>query len=94
MLIILLDRLPVLPGVEALAEGARVELQLRGDLTVGRGGQRALVLENPVVVLPELSLLMGAQGGFCSRLGFGVVGKREIAIDEPDFIPVGFFDLL
>jgi len=94
VLIVLLDRLAVLPGIEALAEGARVELKLRGDLPVGRCGESALILEDPIVILPELPLIVGAQGRFGRGLGFGMVGKREIAIDEPDFVPVGLLYLL
>jgi len=82
------------PGVEALGEGAGVELKLRRNLTVGRGGKRALILENPIVILPELPLVVGAQGGFGGRLRLGMVGKREIAIDEPDFVAVGLLNLL
>jgi hypothetical protein len=46
------------------------------------------------VILPELPLVVGAQSGFGGRLGLGVVGKREIAIDEPDFVPIGLLNLL
>ena len=46
------------------------------------------------MILPELSLFVGAKPGLGGRLGFGVVGKREIAVDESDFFPVGLFNLL
>lgn len=92
--VVLLDRLPELPGIEALAECAGVELQVGGDLTVGPGGKRALVLEDPIVILPELSLFVSAKRGLRGRLSFGVVGKRVVAIDEPDFVPVGLLNLL
>jgi hypothetical protein len=94
VLIVLFDRLAVLAGIEALAEGAGVELKLRGDLPVGRRGKRALILEDPIVILPELPLIVGAQRRFGRRLGFGMVGKREVAIDETDLVPVGLLNLL
>jgi hypothetical protein len=46
------------------------------------------------VILPELSLFVGAERGLSGRLSFGVVGKREIAIDEQDLVPVGLLNLL
>jgi hypothetical protein len=46
------------------------------------------------VVLPELALVVSAERRLRGRLSFGMVGKREIAIDEPDFVPVRLFDLL
>ena len=92
--VVLLDRLPELPGIEAPAECARVELKVRGDLTVGLGGEGALVLKDPIVILPELSLFVGAKRSLGGRLGLWVVGKREIAVDEPDFVPVGLLNLL
>ncbi len=94
VLVVLLDRLAMRPGIEALGEGAGVELKLRGDLQVGRRGKRALILENPIVILPELPLVVRAKGGFGGRLGFGMVGKREVAIDEPDLVAVGLLNLL
>lgn len=69
-------------------------MKVRGDPTVGLGRKRALVLEDPIVVLPELSLFVSAKRGLRGRLSFRVVGKREIAIDEPDFVPVGLLNLL
>lgn len=84
----------MLPGIEALAEGARVERQICGDLPVGRGGQRALVLEDPIVELPEFTLVVSAERGLGRGLGFGVVGKREITIDELDLVSVSLLDLL
>ncbi|HLE72136.1 MAG TPA: hypothetical protein VJH87_20830 [Vicinamibacteria bacterium] len=94
LLIVLLDRFLELPRIEALAEGAHVELKVGGDLTIGLGRKRALVLEDAIMILPELSLFVGAKPGLGGRLGFGVVGKREIAVDESDFFPVGLFNLL
>jgi hypothetical protein len=46
------------------------------------------------VILPELSLFVGAKRGLGGRLGFGVVGKRIIAINEPNLVPVGLLNLL
>jgi hypothetical protein len=92
--VILLDGRTVLSGIEALAEGARVECQICGDLPVGHGGQRPLVLEDPIVELPELALVMSAERGLSGGVRFGVVGKREITINEPDLVSVSLLDLL
>jgi hypothetical protein len=94
VLVVLLDAVAVFAGIEALGESGRVELKLRCELTVGRGGKRALILEDPIVILPELPLIVGAQGRFGGRLGFRVVGEREVAIDESDLVAVGLLDLL
>jgi hypothetical protein len=46
------------------------------------------------MILPELTLFVRAKRGLGGRLSFGVVGKREIAINQPDFVPVGLLNLL
>ncbi len=84
----------MLPRIETLPEGTRVERQIGSELPVDRGGQRALVLEDPIVVLPELTLVVSAKRGLGGGLGFGMVGKREITIDESDLVSVSLFDLL
>jgi hypothetical protein len=91
---VLLDRFTELPGSEALAECARVEQKVGGELTVRLRGKRSLVLEDEIVILPELSLFVGAKRGLGGRLGFGVVGKRIIAINEPNLVPVRLLNLL
>jgi hypothetical protein len=92
--IVPVDVRPELPGIDALSEGRGIEVEVRRDLAVRRGGKVALVLEDPIVVLPELALLVGAERGLGRRLGFGVIGKRIVAIDESDLVAVGLLDLL
>lgn len=92
--VVSLDVFPELAGVEALVERARIETEIRGEaFQVGRG-ERALVLENRVVILPELALLVGAK----RRLGRGrrlrVIRQREVTIDEANFVAVSLFNLL
>ncbi len=94
LLVVHLDGWPVLARVETLSERRGVEVEVRGELAVRGRGKRALVLEDPVVVLPELSLLVGAERGLRRRLGLGMVRKREVAVDETDFVAVGLLDLL
>ena len=88
------DVLAELTGIDTLAEGRGVQVEVGRDLTIGSGGKAALVLEDPVVVFPELALLVGAERGLGRRLGFGVIGKRIVAIDEPDLVAVRLLDLL
>jgi len=56
--------------------------------------ERTLILENFVVVLPELSLRVGAKSGFRGGLSLRMIGKGVIAIDETNFVAVSAFNLL
>jgi hypothetical protein len=84
----------MLSGLEAFPEGAGVQVQIRRDLPVDSGGERTLVLEDSIVVLPELPLIVRAQRGLGRGTGFGMIRQRVVAIDEPDFVSVGLFNLL
>jgi hypothetical protein len=89
-----LDRRTELARVETLSERRGVEVEVRRELAVRGRRKSALVLEDPIVVLPELSLLVGAEGGLRGRLGLGMIRKRKVAVDDADFIAVGLLDLL
>ena len=92
--VIVLNRLRKLAGVETLVEGSGIEPQVGGKLLQVGIRKRALILENLVVVFPELALGVSAEGRFGGRRGLRVIGEREIAVDESNFVTVRGFDLL
>ena len=89
-----MNRLRELAGIETLVERSGLEPQVGGKLLQVGISERALVLENLVMVFPELALGVSAEGRLGGRCGLRVIGEREIAVDESNFVTVGGFDLL
>jgi len=94
LLIVGPDRLAKLSRVEALVERLYVEPQIGRHLLQVVVSERPLILENLVVVLPELSLCVGAKSGFRGGLSLRMIGKGKIAINETNLVAVSAFNLL
>ena len=92
--VVVLNDLSELTGVEALVERGGIETQVGCELLQVRLRERSLVLENLVVVFPELSLLVSTQRSLGGRCCLRMIGERIVAIDQPNFVTVGGFDLL
>ena len=56
--------------------------------------QTLLVGEQPVVIRPELALLVGALAGFGRDVRVLMVRQRVFPVDEMNFVAVGVEDLL
>jgi len=80
-------------GVDARIEARGVEAERGGVLFQVGYAQPLLIGEEPIVVRPELSLLVGALAGLGRVLGVLMIRQRVFAIDEMYPIAVGGEDL-
>ena len=90
---VLFDHRGILVRVETGIEPRGVEADLDRVLFEIRDAQPLLVREQPIVVRPELSLLVGALPGLGCVLGVLVVRQRIFAVNEMYPIAVGGEDL-
>ena len=84
-----LDERDVLVRVHARVEARGIEAQVHRVLFEVVDAEPLLVGEQPIVVRPELALLVGALARLGCRPGVRMVGERILAVDEPDPIAVG-----
>ena len=68
-----LNRGPELARVDAFVELSGVEAQVGGNLFQALRAQGSLVLEQTIVIIPELSLFVGAKRRFGSRRRMPVI---------------------
>ena len=83
-----------LPESSAALNLAQLQAQLLGVLLQRGAIERLLVLEQLVVVLPELALLVRRQRGLRRELGVVVERQRQVLEGDPHLVLVGVLDLL
>lgn len=85
---------PEFSRLDATIEGLDIKTNVDGVLLEVIRRNRSLVLEDLVVILPELFLIVGTQGRLGRRLRPSVVAKRKVAINELDLAAVRISNLL
>src|SRR6185295_16625662 len=87
--LIRLDPAGILAGLHATIIAAEIESGGRGILSENRGrvpggGPLRLALIDPLVLIPELALLVGAGGGVSRHPGEGMLVQGKVTVAPPE----------